>query len=187
MTAGVRETVRLYSEQGMDLRIFNGRMDPIRGTYAGQSRISAAQSRLYAEVVGTDQVVWSCLAAPEPIPLDFPQYVHMIDADRRDIAAILDGFVWEHIIGNDRCVPPEDHERMRFACCISADDKHTHLRRLEDEYIAAHLPKDPWSKVLAADIECRMPQVLLRWPFKHSHIAGVETIVREQRRGPYAL
>jgi len=179
MTAGVRETVRLYSVQGMDLQTFNGRLDPTRGTYTGQSRIAAAQSRLCAEVVGTDQVVWCSLDAPDVIPLDSPQYVHTIDADRRDIAVVLDGFIWEHIIGNDRCVPPEERERMRFACCISADDKHTHLRRLEDEYIAAHLPKDPWSKVVVADIGCRMPQVLLRWPFKHSHIAGVLPIVRE--------
>lgn len=173
------EPVRMYSEQGLDLRGFQGRINATHGTYAGQSRISGPQAKLYAEVLCNDQIVWCSLAAPESIPLDVPVYLHAIDIDRRDIAAVLDGFIWEHIIGNERCVPPEDHEKMRRSCCFCNGDRHAQLRELEVEYIAAHLPDDLWSSLLASDLDCRMPQVLVAWPFKHSRIVSVDQVARE--------
>lgn len=174
------ERVRMYSEQGLDLRGFRGRIDAMRGTYAGQSRISGAQAKLYSEVLCNDQIVWCSLAAPESIPLSVLVYLHIIDIDRRDIAAVLDGFIWEHIIGNERCVPPEEHEQMRMSCCFCNGDNHAQLRGLENAYIAENLPDDPWSSLLASDLDCRMPQVLVAWPFKHSRIVSVDQIVPDR-------
>jgi len=113
------------------------------------------------------------------LPLGLPQYIHTIDADARDIMAVLDGLLWEHIIGNDRCVPPKVRERMRLSCCSEARDRHAALKRLEDDYIRSNLPANPWDCVIASDVDCRMAQILLGWPLNHSRIIDVKTIIRE--------
>lgn len=168
------ETRRLYSEQGIDLQSFAARLDLTRGTYSTYDRIREAQERLYREYLGTDQVIWCGREVPETVPLETARYVHTIQADKRDVVAVLDGFLWEHIIGNDRCIPPEIREYMRFSCSSVTGDKHAALMQLEDEYLINNLPNDPWDSVLVADLDCRMSQVLLAWPFKYSRIVNVK-------------
>jgi hypothetical protein len=148
-----------------------------RGTYTQNQQIADALSKLYDKVVLTDQVVWCSLDGPEVVPLERPQFLHTIEVDERDTVAILDGFLWEHIIGNSRCIPPDEHQRMRFSCCPSKGRSFDQeLTRLEDQYIAENLPSDLWGKVLAPDLSCRMPQILARWPFDHSRITCVKKI-----------
>jgi len=179
----IANPIKLYSEQGIDLRSLSGPLDRKRGTYADQRLISNAQERLYTELIGTDQVIWCSPEVPVTVPLETPQYIHTIEADGRDIIAVLDGFLWEHIIGNDRCVPPEVHARMRFSCCSASSDRDAALRRLEYDYIATNLPADPWASVVVSDIAHPMAQILLGWPLKKSRISDVRTIIRERMCG----
>jgi hypothetical protein len=152
-------------------------MERSRGTYAQDPRITEAQAKLYDEYVHTDQVVWCSLDEPRPVPLDQPQFVHTIEVDQRDIVAVLDGFIWEHIVGNSRCVPPDERQRMRCTCCIRKGRSYQQeLAALEDRYIAEHLPSNLWGKVLAADLTCRIPQILIRWPFDYSGITHVSRV-----------
>ncbi len=168
--------MQLFNQYSFDLSGFRGRLKRDLGTYKQHEQIAKAQARLYDEVIHTDQVVWCSLEKPESVTLQQPQFIHTIEADKRDIAAILYGFVWEHIIGR-KCVPPEEHERMRNSCCANEPgSRHQALEDLVNQYIAKHLPRDPWSNVLAPGLTCRMPQILLGWPFQHSRIVQVKTI-----------
>jgi hypothetical protein len=175
--------VLVFSEQGHNLRHFSGRLCRHMGTYAQEQAIATSQSKLYDEILHEDQVVWCSPDRPEIIPLEEPKYLHTIELDSRDLVAMLDGFVWEHIIGNSRCIPPEIHKEMRFSCC-SADgnSRHRILRALEDRYISENLPKDPWSHVVVKDAKFRMPVFLLKWPFVHSQVVDVEEILERTSR-----
>ncbi|MCK9304746.1 MAG: hypothetical protein M0P27_05060 [Bacteroidales bacterium] len=170
----------LYSEQGVDLQTLQGDLDLARGTYADIKQIRMAQARLYSEILETDQVIWCSRDQSEVVSLDSPKFLHVIEADCRDIVAVLDGFLWEHIIGNRRCVPPEEHERMRFSCCSSGGNRHGILKSLEDDYISKNLPADPWKSVVVSNIDHPMAQILLGWPLKYSMIKNVKKIIREQ-------
>lgn len=180
MWTPITKTFTLYSEQGIDLQAHSGDLDPARGTYADFEQIRMAQARLYAEILETDQVIWCSRDQPEVVPLDSPKFLHTIEADGRDIAAVLDGFLWEHIIGNRRCVPPEEHERMRFSCCSAGGNRHSMLKRLEDDYISKNLPAETWKSVVVSNIDHPMAQILLGWPLKYSMIKNVKRIIREQ-------
>lgn len=81
--AMIAKPIRLYSEQGIDLRSFSGPLDRSRGTYVEHLQIRTAQERLYREFVGTDQVIWCSRKPLETVPLKAPQYIHTINADTR--------------------------------------------------------------------------------------------------------
>ena len=173
----------VYTEQGFNLRTFRGPLDRKRGTYSSQTdpteiEIASAQSRLYDELIHTDQVLWCSLERLAPDPRHEARYVHTIEVDDCDVVTFLNGFVWENIIHKNRFVPPQERERMRHACC--RDDPETRKKRitqLEDEYIKTHLPDDLWSNVIEKTISCLLSTVLLNWPLRHSRITGVEEIV----------
>ena len=168
----------MFSEQSHDLRTFRGRIDRNCGTYTQDNNITRALAKLYDEVICTDQVIWCSLVELQACPLEDTCFIHTIEADDRDIVAILDGFVWESGILERKIVPPEEHEKMWNSCCfIDEDSRQQALDRKVDQYITEHIPRDPWSNVRTSDLICRIPQVLLRWPFQYSRITAVKKVV----------
>lgn len=169
--------MRMFSVQSVDLRHFPARVQRTRGTYVQDQRIADALSKLYDTVVFTDQVVWCSLDEPEIEPLDRPQFLHTIEIDKRDMVAILDGLVWEHIIGNSRCIPPDERQKIMSSCYPKGNRSFAQeLECMVDQYIAENLPSDLWDNVLSTNLSCRMPQILVRWPFEHSRITCVKRI-----------
>jgi len=167
----------MFSEQTHDLRTFRGRRDRSCGTYAQDQKIAGALAKLYDEVICTDQVIWCSLVELSACHLEETHFIHTIEADDREIVAILDGFVWESGILERRIIPPQDHQKMWNSCCfLDADSRQQALSRMVDQYISEHMPRDPWTNLLTSDLTCRMPQILLIWPFQYSQIMDVRPI-----------
>lgn len=160
----------LYTEQGHDLGVCHEARNRNLGTYAEQPRIANAIDRLYDEILGEDQVIWCSPDRPPIIPLEEPRYLHTIRLDPADVLAVLDGFIWEHIIENDQCVAPEVWEQIRLA----HPDEEARAEACK-QYLARHLPEDLWAHVVLRDEDCLMPVYLLRWPFE-SEILNVDVI-----------
>ena len=171
----------MFSEQSHDLRTFRGRIDRNCGTYTQDNNITRALAKLYDEVICTDQVIWCSLVELQACPLEDTCFIHTIEADDRDIVAILDGFVWESGILERKIVPPKEREEMWNSCCcfLDADSRQQALDRKVEQYIKKHRPHEPWSNVLASDLNCRMPTILLIWPFQYSQIMEVQIVDRK--------
>ena len=131
-------------------------------------------ARLYDDYIHTDQVLW-CIRENQLLGPPPPgQYVHEIEADQRDIVAVLDEFVWKHIIGDSGYIPAEDHERLRYSIGgLSGDRYLAELARSENKYIADRLPKDLWGSLIVDNLSTDLVTVLLRWPFPCSSIVSV--------------
>ncbi len=156
-------TMSVFTVQGVDLRCFSGRLDRGRGMYVDRPQISQAVGRLYDEFLHTDQVVWCSPEKPHVSPLPQAQFVHEIHAEATEIVAILDGFVWNHIIGNSRFIPQEDHAKLRHSLLRLPEDEYPgRLRQLEDDYRARNLPADLWANLISNTLDVRIPQLLLR-------------------------
>lgn len=164
--------IKLFSEQGHDLRNFKSRIDRQRSPYAKIPRIADTIAELYQRL-STDQVIWCLLDAPESGAFK-TQYLHTIEYDERDKVVILNGLIWEHLLGQN-CIPEVECARIRHQCCLmKGSDRDKEMQRLKDEYLKVHLPPgDPWDKLIADDLNCLMPQVLLCWPLLHSRIVCV--------------
>jgi hypothetical protein len=108
------------------------------------------------------------------------RYVHDIDADPRDIVAVIDSFVWCHIIKCDsRYIPPEEHNDLRFQAATSGRDYDATLRQAEDDYLAANLPDDLWSAMTKPEVSKKSDQLLLKFPFTFSAIQNVDVVTVE--------
>lgn len=167
--------MRVLTLQGYDLREFRGPIELNRSTYNDCKNIIAAKKRLY-DLIDEDQVVW-CGQDEPCLHGETGRYIHDIDADRRDIAAIVDALVWCHIIGYNRCyIPPEEHGDLRFRAATSACNYDAELRQAEDDYLAANLPDDLWPSVIKLEVSKKSDQVLLKFPFAYSVITNVEVV-----------
>jgi len=167
----------VFSEQGHDLACFRGQINRHCGTYSDDPAITAALATLYDEVLEDDQVIWSTLQRPPVVRLEELRFVHTIEADRRDIVAVLDGFIWESGILRRRIVPPDVFRHIRTSChTLAGKTRHEAIDQKVDDYLARELPPDPWAHLVRLDTSCRMPQVLLSWPFCFSRITETEVI-----------
>jgi hypothetical protein len=175
---------RVMTLQAYDLRQFAGPIDLSQGTYREHDEIIAAQRRLYVRL-GCDQIVWTSFQPPDLFPRDKGKFVHEVDADWRDVAAVVDGLIWNHIIGTDpRYIPPEEHSKLRFrAGQMAGGDEDKALRAVEDEYLRQRLPENLWDGLCRSSIEFPSDQVLLRFPFKHSVIVAVHEVTAEVANG----
>jgi hypothetical protein len=170
--------VLVFTLQGYDLRTFHGRIDLQHGTYKDCPKIVEAQWELYRRL-NADQLVWLQQERPAYLGSATGQFLHEIDLDDRDIVTVVDGFVWNHIIGNHRFIPEEDHEAIRRSILgsvrngVSREDV---LRRAEDEYLAKHLPRDLWAALTKQSIEKPWDQPLARFPLTYSQIRDVQQL-----------
>lgn len=166
--------MKLYSEQSHDLRLARERRDRRLGTYADIPLIACAQTRLYDEILGTDQLIW-CRLDVSPENVDKSMFLHVIDGDETDTVAILDGMVWEWIIGQN-CIPDEEWDKIRFSTShLLVPERNIRREQMKAEYARTHLPDDLWANLRTDDISCRMPQILLNWPLKASNIVDVKS------------
>lgn len=175
--ANVGIEMKLFSEQGHDLRHFHDRRRRDLGTYADDPTVTHALTRLYDKVVMTDQVIWCSFDQLPFVPLEMPRFLHTIEADRRDVLAVLDGFIWESGILRRRIVPADVREKIKAACSTMVGA--SRLRAIDqkiDDYLGRELPTLPWSHLIRPDTTCRMPQVLLKWPIRFSRVGQPEVI-----------
>jgi len=174
--------VRVRTFQGYDLRTFNGRIELARGTYKDDSKVSSAQRRLY-DLIGEDQVVW-CVQG-QLLGEEIGRYHHEIDADSRDMVAVVDALVWCHIAQyRPRYIPPEDRCVLNIQAATSGvDDRDAALRKAEDDYLAANLPADLWAAVTKKGITKKSDQLLVKFPFEFSTILNVEVVSEETAKG----
>ncbi len=162
--------MRVWTIQGYDLRTFYGRIDLKLGTYSSRCPvISFAQRTLYRRVE-ENQLVWCQQSKIECRPGKFDRYLHEIEVDCPDDHVIVNGLVWNHIIGDDpRYIPPEDHDELRSQLAMNGDDEIT-LRKAEDKYLADNLPDDLWLNVTKTEFTSQSDQLLLKFPFGPSTI-----------------
>ncbi|MGO8746292.1 MAG: hypothetical protein ACLQNE_09905 [Thermoguttaceae bacterium] len=172
---GLGITGDLYTLHGYNLLEFQGNIDLGRGTYHDHSALRAAQQQLY-EMIGENQVVW-CSQDRPILNHVVGQFLHRIRVDDRDVVAIVDTFAWNHIIKNERYIPPSDHDTLRYNVGIGTNgDYQEALKAAEDEYLRQHLPTDLWSAVVRTKIENDDVQVLLRFPFAFSNVIDVQQV-----------
>lgn len=165
--------MKLFNELSHDLRFFHEPLDRTRGTYAHIPRIAEAQARLYDEILGTDQVIWCSLDKPPHCDIGKPCFLHVIEEDESDRLAVLDGMVWEWIIGQN-CIPDAESERIcNVTNHLEQADRNRVREEMKAEFAEENLPRDLWGNLRTDEITCRMPQVLLRWPLVRSTILDV--------------
>jgi hypothetical protein len=170
---GVAFTI-LLTEQGYDLRCFSGPIDPAKGTYHDQPRIARALRRLY-EMLGQDegQIVWFFQEGPR-FACKPGCYLHKVDVDERDIVCVVNGFVWHHIIRDERYIPERHQRELHHAAANAAE-----LREKEDAYLRGNLPGDLWASVRRQGVqspEDPEDQVLVRFPFTFSRVIDVQQV-----------
>ena len=179
----------LYTVQGYSLLEFRGGIDLAQGTYREMPHIKAAQQRLY-QMIGENQVIWFSQDCPVLVG-ETGRFLHRVQVDERDVVAIVDTFVWNHIIKNVHYIPGNDHSTLRYNVATCADgDREKALRAAEDEYLRQHLPADLWEAVLKPKVENTDVQVLARFPFAFSKVVDVQQVTastsKARRRGNVA-
>ena len=172
---GLGITGDLYTLQGYNLREFQGNSDLARGTYHALPAVRAAQQQLY-EMIGENQVVW-CSQYQPMLNCEVGGFLHRIRVDDRDVVAIVDTFVWNHIIKHERYIPLRDHDTLRDNLEIGTNgDYEEALKAAEDEYLRQHLPADLWGAVVRTKVENEDHQVLVRFPFAFSKMVDVQQV-----------
>lgn len=163
--------MKLFTDQGHDLRTFNDKIKCGLSPYANCPKISTAKAQLYDQVLHEDQVIWCSHAQ---LPEEYSgktRYIHMIDADDRDIVATVNTFVWENGILGLKIISTQIRNDLWRPCTASEpkakQDEHT--TKLQS-YIADNLPEKPWDFVRSPVKDEEMSQVLLKWPFLYSRI-----------------
>lgn len=170
--------MRVFTLQGYDLGSFCGPIEQSRGTYNEDLNISFKQQQLY-DLVSEDQVIW-CGLGESALHAKTGKFIHDIDADPRDIVAVIDSLVWCHILKYDsRYIPPEEHSDLRYQAGISEGNYDEALRKAEDAYLADNLPNDLWTGVIKDDITKKSDQLLLKFPLVFSTIANVDIVTEE--------
>ncbi len=171
--------MQVITIQGYDLRSFCGPVDLVQGTYRNSPSIVSAQHRVH-EAIGTDQVIWCCRDVPYLFG-EVGRYLHEVTLARADVVAVVDSFIWTHIIEpRSRYVPQKEHEELRR--CVSLSDAHDPdqaIREAENKYLHEHLPADLWSRVLKTDANRTDDQILVRFPFVGPLINKVEKVTDE--------
>jgi hypothetical protein len=176
--------MQVLTIQDYDLRTFTGPIDLNCGSYSHNQVIKDAQRKLYdlLKAVGRltdDNVVWC--DQDQPIMRDKGgRYLHEINADSRDVIAVIDSLAWCHIINyGPRFILPEDHCALRRQATTSGEEYGPALRRLEDMYLADNIPADLWSTVAKSTVAKKSDQVLLKFPFEFSTIVKVRLIAAD--------
>ncbi|HCO23317.1 MAG: hypothetical protein CME31_27215 [Gimesia sp.] len=160
------------------MRTFCGPIELSCGTYRDDLNISFKQQQLYG-LVNEDQVIW-CGQDEPALHTETGKYIHDIDADPRDIVAVIDSLVWCHILDYDsRYIPPEEHSDLRYQAGNSEGNYDEALRKAEDAYLADNLPKDLWTGVIKDDITKKSDQLLLKFPLVFSTIVNVDIVTSE--------
>jgi energy-converting hydrogenase A subunit M len=87
--------------------------------------------------------------------------------------------VWNHIIGNKRYIPADQHAALRHRVTIANDgDYNTALQDAEDEFLRQNVPSDLWRSVLLHEIGSHDDQVLVRFPVAFSRVIEVRRITK---------
>jgi len=166
--------MKLYTEQGHNLKLNKEPRDRKLGTYANDPEIANEMAKLYDEYLNTDQVIWCSRDHPTDCSSRKPNFIHEIDVDESDVFAILDGMVWENIIGN-KTIPEEESLNIRIETMYLESSKMNRIRdEKKQEYLRKNLPNDLWWDLIKNDINCRMAQILLKWPLEKSIITSVK-------------
>ncbi len=169
----------VFTLQTYNLRHFSGPINLAVGSYRNDPNVSAAQRRLY-DFIKEDQVVWC--GQDEPILHSAKgHFLHDIEVDSRDIVAVIDSFVWCHLIDStSRYIPADVHADLhRQAAKCDDYDKANVLRKFEDSYLAKNLPEDLWASVLKEEVTEKSDQLLLKFPFVFSAIGNVDIVTEE--------
>ena len=178
--------MRLYTQQALDLRSFRSRLDRTKGTDTDSPTISQAKARLYDDYLKSDQVLWCFLKKAPDGPLEEPEFMHEIEADEdRDVVGIVDGLVWEYIIGHFP-LPPKDDVYWRDFVKGCGGDESIWEHGLRADWRNRDISADPWGHVVVKrPNDAWLPEILLKWPFDRSRILSVEEVrPRVRRRGP---
>ncbi|MDA1142577.1 MAG: hypothetical protein O3B01_28775 [Planctomycetota bacterium] len=139
-----------YTLQGYDLTSFSGPICLDKGTYRDQPVIKESQKKLY-EIVGTNQVIWLSQDRPY-LGASAVCFLHRIEARKEDIVAFIDGFVWNHIIGNSQYIPEDEHRKLRHALVHKSGTEYDMaLRESEDNYLRLNIPTDLWGSEIDPD------------------------------------
>lgn len=166
--------------QGYDLTKFNGPIQRDRGIDKKNAQLSEAKNILY-RIIGDDQVVWWEQYQPKLFDNHINFYLHEILVDRRDIIAVIDTFIWNHLIGNSRYIPEEAHEALRNTLGLSEVEDRLDLAQLEDDYLAENLPpkNQLWSKVIKPDISDDTDQILTKFPLRNSQFRTITKVTKD--------
>jgi hypothetical protein len=176
----MNKRLHAWTLQGYDLRAFGGPIDLDHGSYRDDDRVTTAQRRLYTRL-SDDQIVWMSQTPPTLLSSNIGHFVHEVDLDWRDVIAVVDGLVWNHIIGVDqRYIPPEEHSQLRTAAGQrDLENYEGALRETEDEYLSRRLPRDLWEGLCRQSIEYPSDQLLVKFPLDHSAVTAVHEVTRE--------
>jgi len=168
--------IKLFTEQSHNLCLSHEPRDRKLGTYADNQKISCAQAKLYDKFLHTDQVIWCSRCKLQYCEIDKKIFLHEIHENIEDRVAILDGMVWERILGRD-CIPDEESLRIRLATRHFEPKYRNKAReKMKEEFLKDNLPREFWENLITNDINCRMPQILLQWPLTKSKIHSVKQI-----------
>jgi hypothetical protein len=154
----------LYTGQGLNLKAFEGRIDPSKSGYNHPRSVHPPYARLY-ELLKTDQFLWCGLKPMRRNPHQRPEYryEHKLNVDDADVLAVVTGWLWDFLIHgfkNNYSVPSEVHRR--HARPTGSPDHAIHAQWLRE-----NVPEDPWAHLLRQrpfDIDPR-DNVLVIWQF----------------------
>ena len=176
--------IKLFTLQGYDLNSLTEPIDPSQGTYRDKPQIAAAQRKLN-ERLANRQVIWMSQESPDLLTSEIGRFIHEIDTDWRDVVTVVDGLIWNHIIGNDpRYIPTPEYCELRVKAAQSFHgDYESCLRAIEDEYLKMRLPCDLWEGLCRGELLYPSDQVLVEFPFQHSQIVTVQEVTSESANG----
>lgn len=147
--------------------------------YSDRPDIARAQRKLY-DLIGDDQVVWCVPVAKHYIGGEIGRYFHELEIDSRDVVAIIDTFLWYHIIEpSSRYIPLEEHRQLKLGADTNGEGDESNLHSLEDKYLADHLPDDLWLAVRKPEKDKATDEVVVKFPFTYSTIRSVQKITKE--------
>ncbi|QDT24597.1 hypothetical protein [Gimesia chilikensis] len=166
--------------QGYNLTKFDGPIHRDRGFDKNNAQLSEAKNTLY-QLIGDDQVVWLEQYHPKLFDIHIDCYIHEILVDQRDIIAIIDTFIWNHLIGNSRYIPEKAHEVLRDTLAFSEVEDDFDIVQLEDRYLAENLPpkNQLWSKVVKPDISDDTDQILTQFPLRYSQFLSITRVTKK--------
>ena len=166
--------MRLWSYQGVGHSLTDGHIDPSRLPYLETVPGYADAIKELAKRIGepSGQFIWCLTRDTEWLETAVPRIKYTLDVASSDFLAVLDGAVWERILGTTS-VP----DSIRLLWDSEWDGQSSYrdfVEMKEREYHALQPPKGSWWESLIIDEPTAESTVLLRHPIPERWIIPCE-------------
>ena len=126
-------TTDLYTVQGYNLLEFRGEIHLTQYVPTDAGRDDGTTPALRDARDGSGYLV---LPRPTRPGRRGGRFLHVVRVDARDVIAVVDTFAWNHIIGNKRYIPEDDHDKLKYDAAMNSDSDYLEaLQAAEDEYL----------------------------------------------------